>query len=127
VQRLSATLTLPFPADSRIINWQPRIRAYREQALALSEELTANWQLHGGGLCRDVMESVVWPLFVGTRLPQYRAFDSTSLPVALSMVPLMVQQVVISEAEEAAGAEAAPGNGGQVDLRRSKRKYPDVT
>jgi hypothetical protein len=77
VQRLSTTLSLPFPAGSRILAWQPRIRAYREESMALAEELTGNWQLHGGGLCRDVLESIVWPYCFGLRLPLYRALDAT--------------------------------------------------
>jgi hypothetical protein len=75
LQRLSATLTLPFPADSRILAWQSRICAYREQAVALAGEVTA---LHGagGGVSGEVMDDIVWVYCFGLRLPQYCALDS---------------------------------------------------
>jgi hypothetical protein len=79
VQCLAATLALPFPADSRILAWQPRIRAYHEAAVALAAELTANWRLHGAGagVSGEVMEDIVWPYCYGLRLPQFGALDST--------------------------------------------------
>jgi predicted ATPase len=83
VQRLSATLTLPFPIGSRILAWQPRIRAYREEAVALAAELTANWRLYGsgGGVSEEVMDDIVWVYcFGGLRLSLYRELDSTQLP-----------------------------------------------
>jgi hypothetical protein len=78
VQRLSATLTLPFPAGSRILAWQPRIRAYREAAVALAADLTANWRLDGAGagVSEEVMDDIVWVYCFDLRLPQYRALVS---------------------------------------------------
>jgi hypothetical protein len=79
VQRMSATLTLPFPADSRILAWQPRIRTYHEAAVALAGELTANWRLDGAdaGVSEEVMDDLVWMYCFGLRLPQYRALNLT--------------------------------------------------
>jgi hypothetical protein len=76
LQRLSATLALTFPANSRILSWQPRIRAYHEAAVALAAELTGNWRLHGAGVSDEVMEDIVWVYCFGLRLPLYCALDS---------------------------------------------------
>jgi hypothetical protein len=80
VQHLSATLALPFPTGSRILAWQPRIRAYREEAVALAAELTGNWRLHGAnaGVSDEVMDDIVWPYCFGMRLQRYCELDSTS-------------------------------------------------
>jgi hypothetical protein len=75
VQRLSATLTLPFPRDSRIRAWQPRIRAYRKEAVALADTLTGQWRLDGVGVSAEVMDDIVWAYCFGVRLPPYCALD----------------------------------------------------
>jgi hypothetical protein len=82
VQRLSATLLLPFPAGSSIMAWQPRIRAYREDAVALAEELTGSWRLDGAGagVSGEVMDDIVWVYSFGLRLTLYCALDSTATP-----------------------------------------------
>jgi ankyrin repeat protein len=80
VQRLSATLTLPFPADSRILNWQPRIRAYRAEAVALADDVVDWWRARGsgGGVSVEVMDDVVWRYCFGMRLHEYRELQSSS-------------------------------------------------
>jgi hypothetical protein len=74
VQRLSATLTLPFPANSRIGAWQPRIRAYRDQAVAVADDVVDGWRVQGsgGGVSVEVMDDVVWRYCFGMRLHEYR-------------------------------------------------------
>jgi ankyrin repeat protein len=74
--RLSLTLSLPFPDDSPIILWQPRLRQYRQQQIDFLEELIANWQWHRGGLCRDVMDHIVSEYLLGMKLREFVALDA---------------------------------------------------
>jgi hypothetical protein len=39
--------------------WQPRLRQYRAEQLEFFAVLIASWRWHGGGLCRDIVESIV--------------------------------------------------------------------
>jgi hypothetical protein len=69
--RLAATLSLPFPANSCMTLWQPRLRQYRAQQIAFLEELIINVQWHRGGLCRDVMDHIVCEYLLGMKLRQF--------------------------------------------------------
>jgi ankyrin repeat protein len=74
--RLALTLSLPFPAESQIILWQPRLREYRQQEIDFLEALIADWQWHRGGLCRDVMDHIVCEYLLGMKLRQFVALDA---------------------------------------------------
>jgi hypothetical protein len=74
---LAITLALPFPNDSCIILWQPRLRQYRAEQMAFLEALIASWRWHGGGLCRDIVENIVSEYALGgLKLREYRALDA---------------------------------------------------
>jgi hypothetical protein len=77
--RLSASLSLPFPASSCISSWQPRLRQYRHEQIEFLEWLIASWLAHGntGGLSREIVEDIVseYLLWGGLRLHQFVALD----------------------------------------------------
>jgi hypothetical protein len=76
--RLALTLSLPFPTDSQILLWQPRLREYRRRQIAFLEALIANWLAHGdsGGLSREIIEDIVCEYLLGMQLRQFCALDA---------------------------------------------------
>jgi hypothetical protein len=116
--RLTATLTLPFPDDSVISGWQPRLRRYRHDHMQFLNAISASshkWP-GGFGLPREVVEDIVAPYALGgvrgTRmtLPQYRAMDAgyDRLPASVGDLTGVQQQLWATEAElEVVQAEVA--------------------
>jgi hypothetical protein len=72
---LSHTLSLPFPASSCIIRWQPLIRRHRYQQLLRLETLIAS-KWHKEGEHRDVSEDVIAKYVLGVTMQEYRVLDS---------------------------------------------------
>jgi hypothetical protein len=72
---LAAALTLPFPANSPIILWQPRLRQYFQQMqlqmqlqIQLLKDLIAAWQDPRSGVSYEIVEDVVAEYVLGRRL-----------------------------------------------------------
>jgi hypothetical protein len=103
--RLAATLSLPFPADSCILLWQPRLREYRAEQMQFLEVLIASWQWHRGGLCRDIVENIVSEYALGGRkLREYGGLDAEYVrPPVLLVDPTMVA-VVVDDADDDSSA-----------------------
>ena len=74
--RLAATLSLPFPADSCIQLWQPRLREYRQEQIDFLEALIALWRQCGRSLGREIVEDIVAEYLLGMKLRQFVALDA---------------------------------------------------
>jgi hypothetical protein len=94
--RLAAALSLPFRDTSCIILWQPRLREYRQEQMQFMETLIASWRWHRGGLCRDIVESIVSEYALGVKLFAFRAMDAEYV----APPPLLVDPTVAGGDEE---------------------------
>jgi hypothetical protein len=74
--RLALTLSLPFPADSCIVLWQPRLRQYRHHQIRFLQSLIAAWQYPRSGVSYEIVEDVVAEYVLGRRLHLFAAMDA---------------------------------------------------
>jgi hypothetical protein len=95
--RLAATLSLPFPAESAITLWQPRLREYRQQQIDFLETLIASWQWHRGGMCRDVMDHIVCEYLLGMKLREFVALDAEYVAPPLLLTDPSIPVVAAEE------------------------------